>query len=529
MNVKMEKSVKKHKELTKEEMEEIRKKISEPLFVKIIKIAVILFGIVILTLLIYTNFFQTHNYQYFYDIGSEKDSYLSPNERISDKIADVDNNYRNLTSSLVYFNIPINPASDFSNITIRFKDNFPENGKLYIGPKDKKEWHYKQYLIYSKTIESLVKEYPYEYKDGLLLINMNDSNDYSIDQIMSNKKNIRLVTDQNISIGSFKIEDYQPDNLEIDTALREKTEFYVYVKGYLRVNVEKKDLNWYDNKDTGSDELKMILYDLNGNMIANTTVRDDGITDEEPDKNNKNENKGELLTGTLEEGVYRLVLSNNGDMLVTKINLNQNKVVVNKRIFLAQSNAYFNNFEKKTKVFFKAVNPSRLTINTYHNNGINQTITATDYFTSHKIEISNVTTDYFIDLKNSDNLYEIKPEKNDIIISGPVLFSFTEDSWFDPFSYGKFAYKNDINYIKNNADYVLVKYTPVVDEGEWKLVSLSMNLNETYATNEKLSMLITTDHLSLNKNETTKVYIPVDWINITVHRPGLIDKWRKNG
>ena len=83
-------------------------------------------------------------------------------------------------------------------------------------------------------------------------------------------------------------------------------------------------MNWYDNKDTGSDELKMILYDLNGNMIANTTVRDDGITDEEPDKNNKNENKGELLTGTLEEGVYRLVLSNNGDMLVTKINLNQN-------------------------------------------------------------------------------------------------------------------------------------------------------------------------------------------------------------
>ena len=122
-------------------------------------------------------------------------------------------------------------------------------------------------------------------------------------------------------------------------------------------------------------------------------------------------------TSALEEGVYRLVLSNNGDMLVTKINLNQNKVVVNKRIFLAQSNAYFNNFEKKTKVFFKAVNPSRLTINTYHNNGINQTITATDYFTSHKIEISNVTTDYFIDLKNSDNLYEIKPEKNDIIIS----------------------------------------------------------------------------------------------------------------
>ncbi len=527
------------KGLTLEEMEAIRKQISEPSHVKIIKILIVLLGIAVVIFFVYANFFQEHSYDYYYDIGSAKDNFLSPAERISDKVSDSDYNSRNLTSQLVYFSIPISSNSDAINVSIKFKDNFPENGKLYIGPRDREEWHYKQYLVYSKLIETLMQEYNYEYNNGLILINLNNTNNYTIDQIMSNPENlsIKLITDQNISMKGLKLDNYKPGNFEINTALRESTEFYVYVKGNLKVNVEKRDLNWYDINESGADELKIILYDLNGHIIANSTIRDDGITGKQIDKSNKNTISGELLTDNLEEGVYRLVLSNNGDMIITKISLNQNKIVANKRVFLAQSNAYFNNFDKKNQLFFKSPSLSspKLAVKTYHNNGINQTINITNSLnssslTSYSLDIPTFNEDHFIVLSNSESLYKIIPEKSDIIISAPGYFSFSEDSWFNPLPYGKFVYKNDINYIKSiEGDYILVAYTPVISEGEWKEGSINIGTDNVYISNNgRLSMLIITDHLGTNKNETNKMFIPIDWLDIKVHKNGLINEWREN-
>ena len=82
------------------------------------------------------------NFNYFYDIGTEQDNYLSPIERISDKIIQEDINYRNLTGHLVYFEVPVPKEGSSLKIVAKIKD-IPANQIISLGVKDQEEWHYK--------------------------------------------------------------------------------------------------------------------------------------------------------------------------------------------------------------------------------------------------------------------------------------------------------------------------------------------------------------------------------------------------
>lgn len=119
---------------------------------KLGKILAIGIPLLILAYIFFQNFLISHDYNYFYDIGSENDNYLSPNSRISDKIIEDDSNYRNLTEGLVYFEVPILKGSNYININARFKDNFPEYGRLRIGASDQEVWHYKYNLIFDESL-----------------------------------------------------------------------------------------------------------------------------------------------------------------------------------------------------------------------------------------------------------------------------------------------------------------------------------------------------------------------------------------
>ncbi len=481
-------------------------------YIEFIKILVIIMvPLIFIEFVIYSNI-KPQDFNYFYDIGSEEDDYLSPVARISDKINNSEISCRNLTDQLVYFDIPIPKRANEINLSIKFKDNFPNNSKFSIGAKDQEEWHYSYNLIYDNTIEELIKKYYYGRKDNLFLFKLNEYvKEYSIDDFSKNPPQIKLATDLNITIPEFKINNYQPQEFIINTALRSPKTFYVYIKGNFNVEVWKRDLNWYENED----ELNISLYDLNDKLIASEIIEDDGEDDKESDKDNDDEEKGELSVNNLQEGVYKLALKNNGDMLITKIKLNQNKIVLYKEVFLAQSSIYFDNFEEDSEIYFKVQKPLTLTAQTLHDVAL-QTIYVNDEF----LKIKKRNKDYNLNLDSSNDFYKLKSKINDIIIKGPEFFSFSEDSWFNPFEGKNIKYKNDLNYLEKNADYVLVDYLPVQDEGEWKIASLSLNIEEDnlYIKNDKLSMMFNTPHLSPNKNETNHMHIPIDWINITVHK-----------
>lgn len=115
------------------------------------KIIAILVPVLIIGYVIYSNFISNNDFNYIYDIGSEEDNSLTPQNRISDKIIEEKVNYRNLTGQLVYFDVPIPRGSDSVDVEIRFHNNFPENGKIAVGAKDQQEWHYLYNWVFNET------------------------------------------------------------------------------------------------------------------------------------------------------------------------------------------------------------------------------------------------------------------------------------------------------------------------------------------------------------------------------------------
>lgn len=486
----------------------------------ILKVLIILIPLIFLEYILYSNFLMTQNVENFYDIGSEKDNYLSPVGRISDKMTELGVNYRNITNNLVYFDIPIPEHSETVNVSVKFKDNFPENSEFSLGAKDQEDWHYTYNILYRPTIEKLMEKYPYEKQDDLMLFKLNEkAGNYSIHDFYTNPPSVNLATDQNIIIPDFKIPDYQPREFEIKTALRGSQIFYIYIKGNFELEVEKADLNWYEEDEKGEDTLTMNLYDLNKTLIASETIKDDGEEEKNPDKDNLDTQSKKLSVSNLKEGVYKLELKNNGDMLITNIKLNQDKIILSQPYFPAQSEAYFNDFEEKSKVYFKAIEPITLTAQTDHDYAADQTLKINNF----ELEIKKKSKEYSINLPAYDGFYELTSKKNDVRIKGPEFFSFSQDSWFDPFKGKNIELKQDIDYLEKNADYVLTRYNPVKDLGDgWKLAETSFEISDLYIKANNLNLLFNAPHLAENKPETNKLYIAIDWINATVHKPALL-------
>lgn len=124
-----------------------------------------------------------------------------------------------------------------------------------------------------------MKKYPYSQEGNIRLFKINNySKDYTINNFQTNPPLVKLATPLNITIPDLKIQNYQPQEFTIGTALRGTQTFYIYIQGYLDVEVWKRDLNMYNESEKGDDILNISLYDLNNKLIDYKKIKDDGET-----------------------------------------------------------------------------------------------------------------------------------------------------------------------------------------------------------------------------------------------------------
>lgn len=73
--------------------------------------------------------------------------------------------------------------------------------------------------------------------------------------------------------------------------------------------------------------------------------------------------------------------------------------------------------------------------------------------------------------------------------------------------------------------YYQLLYDPkntTVKDGEWVVSETEFDLKDLYVKDGKLNMVFYTPHL--NQEQYANYTIPVDWINITVHKPGVFSE-----
>ncbi|MBU1051264.1 MAG: hypothetical protein KJ718_01780 [Nanoarchaeota archaeon] len=471
----------------------------EPGHINILRAFVWLIPIVIIVYLVFSNFIVNHEFVYVYDLGDEGEKYLTPAERVSDVLSVGEINYRELTRGLVYFDVEIPRGGEKVFVNVRLKDNFPEGGKISIGAKDEEEWHYLYNLIFNPNLDLSA----YDSVDRVYRINP--------ELELLGLEELKLQDGVIVAAEDFEpianyVEDYSKEETVIDLSLRGGHVFYVYAEDYLDIEFKKQDLNWYE----GSDELRIVLYDLQGRVMEFTEIQDDGET-EKTSKLGAMQSEFLVAVG-LERGVYKLEFSD-FDGLIREIKINTNKIVAEK-VFLADNSLY--GLETRQSRLYTDYDLERtLKFLTYHEAGLQKI-----FFNNGQSEMFDFSIeDEPAYRKIGPGKYMLTFLKNDIVVESPEYFAFTEEGYFHPWKQ-KVVPANRDSWVFENVDYLVTDYKQPVEDGDWIIVGTEFDIAEDglFVKDNKLSLVFNVPHLS--KDETKNYTIPVDWIEIKVFKPG---------
>ncbi len=474
--------------------------------------------VVVILYLLYMNFAPVlfdSKMDFSLDVGSAKEGLakgiapLSPSSRVGNKMLNESISYRELLHPLVYSSMTVPSNTGKISVSVRFKDNFPENSSgFYIGAQDKEDWHYlwkPAYLLSFDFGEPCLTEN----STKLYCLRNESTVPTNLTSFISNPPADSVIaTNLVLEQKPIKIENYSPGELAINTTLRGNHAFYVYASGYIQLTVSKQDINWYENEDN----LTISVYDLNNTLIATGTIPDDGITNNS--RKQANVQNLTIFTPNIEEGVYRIELINNGDMIIKQITINQNKFVADKNVFLADNGLYSNSSSNPSTLYFKNKRESTVYLSTYHSQGF-QNIS----INRAAVNLNETQTKFNLTISPGDGFSYIYSPKNDIMISSVNYFSFTRDSYFEPFEYGVIGI-DDANFVKANADYILTDYTPPVEDNGWLIGTAEFDAKDLYIKDNKLSIILNAKHLG--SDVYSNYTIPVDWVNVSIDRKGLI-------
>jgi len=293
-----------------------------------------------------------------------------------------------------------------------------------------------------------------------------------------------------------------------ETSLRGNLSVFIRVdQSPLILKVVKQDMNSYD----GEDKLK-IKVSKGGKNLAERTIADDGLVDANLLKLKSQE---EIITlDDIDPGIYQLDLldeSNSADMLITRIEVNQSKVIFKNNIFPLGNTP--------TALW---TNIDNLDVITVHDVGL-QTIKLDDQY---DLKIDQRDKKYSFDLreltgnKATNKIYKLVSPKNDLIIDGNGYFAFSEEAFFLP-EIIKTEKLNDLDSL-DGVDYLLTGYKLPKTEGEWFTAEAYFDLKDINVDGDTLYFSLEVPQIAKYGGE-----LEIDYLDINVGTKEALVKTEK--
>ncbi|WP_214045131.1 S-layer protein domain-containing protein [Methanomethylovorans sp.] len=196
-------------------------------------------------------------------------------------------------------------------------------------------------------------------------------------------------------------------------SLRGKHEIYTYVHNdTLSLFVSKHDLNWYE----GEDELDVIAYSPSGKVVGSITIPDDG-------RSAATRIAGDVQTGVLEvsglqDGIYRIELISNDDVIIDELRSAQDKLVFDGKMFILSPGELYVASNKRISLRFM----------TLHDEGLQEiNVKGSDRTYSTKLDTKNKWVN--IRLPASASPYKIELPKGDIKIESDAFFAYSDEAF----------------------------------------------------------------------------------------------------
>lgn len=415
--------------------------------------------------LLYMAVVPSGNIAYYY--APDKPSYFIKKMTPAERVKITGGGRQIIIGEPVYFSLFTPRRFDKAKLTIRYKTEGDapviEAGVL----TDKKIWRYDLKPIANKIIDDLFLKWGVIKTNGLVLLQREKKFERLGDFLNNLPPREEIALYHYDLKADYFLKDYKKGGPEavINYPLRGAYQFYTYIKD--------EDLNFkfvfFDlNKNKDSDPVELNLYQ-GSKFIAGRYFNDDGVS-VDSGKESEDREAG-LKMANLAEGVYKIELKANDDIVTKKIIVSQQKLAFINKIWLADAGG-------KDMVLFtdclslnaQTVNPAKL-----------QTISAG------KSALAVSETYKQFSAKFESGMKEIKLEKDDVILSGDGVFGFNEGNMINP----EFRKVDaSFNPEKEKINYVLAKYNPPAEEGDWRAAEVEFNLSGAYRENGKYSFII---------------------------------------
>lgn len=437
---------------------------------------------------------------YDFSEDSEYISHLGPWQRLLPLEESNGDWFQGIKDDLVYFEVQIPRWFQAVSAEITFQN--PVVPIFEIGARVSERGDYLTKPLENKLIDRL--GWNRIDKDGITLFQKNPK--YTdLQSFISKPPQNEMIGEYFYNLNQKKlITDYKKTEQEtiIERKLRGNHTIYTYLKNEdLNFTFNKFDLNWYG----GPDILKVeVFQQVSGEKIYSAEIADDGI--EGITGTFQPEQSLSITLPDLDEGVYRIELTGNDDIVISRISTTQHLLVFGRNLFLIDNEEYFNDLTPGSKPTNLVTNASVLRFKTSHPSGL-QTITVD----SQSLNVNELNRDF--KYLNEAGMIKINIPKNDLSITFDGFMAFTENQYFHPFPDNIIGIRSDSEI--NSLDYIIFEYSPPVSENGWLVNSSTFDLSRLYKDkNDNIRFRLSAPGL----NETGGV-INVSKIKIVYQKP----------
>lgn len=391
----------------------------------------------------------------------------------------VKENKSEIVGNPVYFSLrtPRNFRTAKVEITYKNKDvDLIEAGLLV----DEKLWRYKTRPLENRKLDELSRQWHTLFRNDLIFL-QKEKNFSSVEDFLKNMPPTEKVAIYNYNPDKrFVLSDYTATDSEqtLTTTLRGNHQIYTYIKKEkLDFSFSFRDIN--QNRDEDSVDINLYSEDR---LIDSKHVPDDGITS---DRGEETEIEPvDLEASGLSEGVYKIEVKANDDILIDRIRTGQKKLSFSGQVRIASNGEsgqkiYTTGEEVSAKIF----DPADL-----------QSLTIGNDNQKRELDIQEAYKRYSLSLKSCDPC-EAGIKNGGINLFSNGVFSFSKDSVLDP-SFPRLG--PGFNPEQQDIKYVLARYNPPREtESGYKRASAEFDLSRGYKEEGKYKFMISAPGLKV--------------------------------
>ncbi len=260
------------------------------------------------------------------------------------------------------------------------------------------------------------------------------------------------------------------------TQIRGNVSLFVLVnQPSLIIKFAKQDTNMYD----GEDKLRAVLS-RGTSFVTEKALGDDGITDKSQLKSLPQETQFKI--DNLKPGIYQLDFifdSKGSDSLITKVDINQKKVVINKTALFIGNSA--------TRLY---TDSKKVIARTLHDASFQKI--KLDAKTDLDINKSKVDFNFNLDKlsknKAKDGLFELMIPKNDLTITTDGYLALTRGGYFTPqiMKSSDLSDFTELAEVKKQFDYILTSLPSYSKKGDWYEVATNFDARDITIAKDSL-------------------------------------------